>query len=115
MATEQEHVTPAAPVAPVLPTRQYVISEQTVERVAVASFIVMGLALLALLFIATLQPRGRVVDVNRGQVEATANAGWTNLTTNRALDDGRVTIDIRDAMRLVVERGVTDPFTPGGE
>lgn len=84
----------------------YLISEAMVTRLFVGSVAVMLLALVALLLIATARPQGSLRNVNTSQFEASRSAAQENLNGYRETEDGRITIDIRRAMELIVERGL---------
>ena len=84
----------------------YLISEAMVTRLFVGSVAVMLLALVALLLIATARPQGSLRNVNTSQFEASRSVAQENLTGYRETEDGRITIDIRRAMELTVERGL---------
>lgn len=84
----------------------YLISETMVTRLFVGSAAIMILALVALLLIATARPQGTVRNVNTSQYVESRAAAQENLAGYRETEDGRITIDIRRAMELVVERGL---------
>ncbi len=92
--------------------RRYLVSENQIRNLVVGSFVLMLIALSALLLWGSSLPKGQLSLVDRSQPVNTRERAHANLTTPRALDNGRVTIDIEDAMRLVVERGVVNPFAP---
>ncbi len=92
--------------------RRYLVGANQIRNLVVGSFIAMVIVLTALLLWGTSLPKGQLSLVDRSQPVNTRERAHANLTTPRALDNGRVTIDIDDAMRLVVERGVVNPFTP---
>lgn len=85
----------------------YLISETLVTRMFVGSAVLMVMALFALFLIATARPQGRLnTNVNTAQHELTRDAALERLSGYGETDDGRLTIDIRRAMELIVERGL---------
>ncbi len=83
----------------------YLISETMVTRLFAGSALIMIVAVVALLLVATARPQGTLRNVNTSQFETSRSAALDNLSGYRETEDGRVTIDIRRAMELVVERG----------
>lgn len=84
----------------------YLISERMVSGIFVASAAGMVLALMALFLVATARPQGRLVNVNDTQFVTSRDAALENISTYGETEDGRITIDVRRAMDLLVERGL---------
>lgn len=88
-------------------TKDYLFSENQVRLGAVFMTVGMVVALIALLLIATAQPRGRFERLDTSEFRAQVESATDDLTGYALLDDGRATIDIERAMELVAQRGVT--------
>lgn len=88
------------------PTKDYLFSENQVRLGAVFMTAGMIVALIALLLIATAQPRGRFERLDTTDFRAQVEAATADLGGYALLEDGRATIDIEQAMALVAQRGV---------
>lgn len=88
------------------PRNSYLISEAMINRLFVGSAAIMILTILALLLVLSAVPQGSLSNVNTQQFETTRSAALENLEGYAETEDGRITIDIRRAMELLVERGL---------
>ena len=86
-------------------TNGYLISEAMINRIFGGSAILMVLALLALLLVATARPQGRLSHVDTSQARSVHATALERLSGSAPNAEGNDTLDIRTAMELVVERG----------
>lgn len=84
----------------------YLISEAMINRIFAGSAVLMVLALLALLLVATARPQGRLSHVDTSQARAVHAAAAERLSGAAPGLDGNETLDVRTAMELLVERGL---------
>lgn len=86
-------------------TNGYLISEAMINRIFGGSAILMVLALLALLLVATARPQGRLSHVDTSQARSVHATAQERLSGNAPSATGNDTLDIGTAMELVLERG----------
>jgi mono/diheme cytochrome c family protein len=91
--------------------KAYLVSPGMIRILFIGS--VLGMIALLLLFplLASARPKGKTVLIDRATFQASLERATQAITTYRDNGDGTVAIDIDDAMRLVAERGVANPFT----
>ena len=95
--------------------RRYIFSEAQTRLMFMGSGVLMVSTIVGILLLATSQPQGQYLEPNRAQYLSTITQATEELAGGEENADGTVTIPIERAMELVVERGVADPFTAGGE
>ncbi len=86
--------------------REYLLSERMVTNLFAGSAVLMVLVLIGLALVATARPQGRLSTVDTSQYDAVHQRAVDNISGYRQFQDGTITIDIRRAMELTVERGL---------
>lgn len=89
------------------PTKDYLFSSKQVQLAAAVMTAGMIVTLIAVLLLATAQPKGHFEVLDTSQFRAQVEAATDDLSGFELLEDGRATIDIERAMELVAQRGVT--------
>lgn len=91
--------------------RPYIISEQQTRLLYVLSSMGMIAVLVALLVLTSSRPRGEFeTSLDRTQYLSTLEEATQSLEGYKENADGSVSIPIEQAMELIVERGVVNPF-----
>lgn len=90
--------------------RNYLISPRMISILAALSTVGMVALLLLFPLLNSVRPQGRPVLIDRGTYQQSAEAATGNLSGYRDNGDGTFSIDISEAIELVAERGVEDPF-----
>ncbi|UCH27858.1 MAG: cytochrome c [Trueperaceae bacterium] len=93
------------------PTRQYIFTTEQVRLMFIGLTTLAILVLTLILLMISFRPQGRLITVDQQQFQTTIAHATELLDGYEQLEDGRVRIDIRRAMELVAERGVSAPFT----
>jgi mono/diheme cytochrome c family protein len=93
------------------PTRQYIFNAEQIRLMFIGSTVLAVLILAGILLMVSFRPQGRLTAIDQQQFQTTIAHATEQLDGYEQLEDGRVRIDIRRAMELVAERGVSAPFT----
>ncbi len=95
-------------------TRRYIFSEAQTRLMFVGSGVLMVATIVGILLLASARPQGKYLEPNRAQYLATLTEATEQLAGGAVNADGTLTLPIEQAMELVAERGVVDPFTVEG-
>ena len=104
----------ARSVSPSENQRRYIFSEAQTRLMFVGSGVLMVATIVGILLLASARPQGQYLEPNRAQYLATLTEATEQLAGGAVNADGSLTLPIEQAMELVVERGVVDPFTVEG-
>ena len=96
---------------PAKKSRAYVVSAAQIRNMFIANGVIASVLIIGILLLATAGPKGDFVNVDTSQYEQTLTEASDTLSGYKQNTDGTVSIPIEDAMQLIVERGVANPFT----
>jgi mono/diheme cytochrome c family protein len=91
--------------------KTYLISPGLVRILFVGSAVGMVVLLLLFPLLASARPQGRTVLIDRATFQRSLDRSTAAISGYADNGDGTVSIDINDAIELVVARGVANPFT----
>ncbi len=94
--------------------RRYIFSEAQTRLMFVGSGVLMVATIIGILLLASARPQGEYLEPNRTQYLATLTEATEELAGGAENADGTLTLPIEQAMELVAERGVVNPFTVEG-
>ena len=94
------------------PERQYIFSSGQTRLLFIGMSVLMVATLVGILILASSRPQGRfTTNLDRTQYQTTLEQAVSDLEGYRENADGTVSIPIEQAMELIVERGVVNPFS----
>jgi hypothetical protein len=97
-----------------MPESRPLVSAQQVSGAFLLGGVGSVALILGILLLSTTRPQGRLVPVDDTQHRALLSAAESSLSGFGLHGDGGARLDVRTAMELVVERGVTLKIHPGG-